>query len=196
MIRYPAAFLVVVMLSGCGAPGVVPQDSYYRMSEPESVAPASAMLDGTLVVPRFLADGLASERHVIYVQSNSPQVLKQYNYHYWSESPTRMIQERTVDYLRKARVAPMVVTPEFRAAADYQLTGKIKRLEQIRGSAPRVVVSLEFGLYRVRDNRLLHLQTYVQELDLDGDDVGSATSAMSAAVLMILSRLSDDLSRL
>ncbi len=187
---------LLVVLSGCATPGVVPQDSYYRMGDPESVAPAKEMLKGILVVPRFLADGLAGERHVIYVHANSPQVLRQYNYHYWSESPTRMIQERTVEYLRRARIADTVVTPEFRAAADYQLTGKIKRLEQIRGSAPRVVVSLEFGLYRVRDNRLLHLETYVQELNIDGDHVGRATSAMSEAVLMILSRLSDDLSRL
>ncbi len=196
MTRYRIIFSLLILLSGCGAPGVVPQDSYYRMGDPESVTPAGSMLDGIVVVPRFLADGLASERNVVYVQSNSSQVLKQYNYHFWSESPTRMIQERTVDYLRLARVASTVVTPEFRAAAEYQLTGKIKRLEQIRGPGPRVVVSLEFGLYRVRDNRLLHLQTYVQELDLDRDDVGSATSAMSAAVLMILARLSEDLSRL
>ena len=175
---------------------MVPQDSYYRMSDPESVSTASGKLDGVVVVPRFLADGLASERPVVYVQANSQRVLRQYSYHYWSESPARMIQERTVDYLRRARVADTIVIPEFRAAADYQLTGKIKRLEQIRGSTPKVVVVLEFGLYRVRDNRLLLLKNYVQELDIDGNDVGRATSAMSSAVLMILSELSEDLSRL
>ncbi|MDX1528226.1 MAG: ABC-type transport auxiliary lipoprotein family protein [Gammaproteobacteria bacterium] len=196
MMRGTVFFSSLVLLSACGAPGVVPQDSYYRMSDPESVSPASGKLDGILVVPRFLADGLASERPVIYSQANSQQVLKQYSYHYWSESPTRMIQERTVDYLRRARVADTIVTPEFRAAADYQLTGKIKRLEHIRGSAPSVVVALEFGLYRVRDNRLLHLKTYVQQGKIDGDDVGRATSAMSSAVLAILSQLSEDLSRL
>ncbi len=196
MMRAAIFFSSLVLLSACGAPGVVPQDSYYRMSEPDSVSPLSGKLDGIVVVPRFLAEGLASERHVIYVQANSQQVLKQYNYHYWSESPTRMIQERTVDYLRRARVADTVVTPEFRAAADYQLTGKIKRLEHIRGSAPSVVVALEFGLYRVRDNRLLHLKTYVEQENIDGNDVGYATSAMSSAVMTILSKLSQDLSRL
>lgn len=175
---------------------IAPQDSYYRMSEPESVAPAGAALDGTLVVPRLLADGLVGERNLIYVEENSPQVLRQYNYHFWSESPTRMIQDRSVEYLRLARIATLVTTPEFRAAADYQLTGKIRRLEQIRGPAPRVVVSLEFGLYRVRDNRLLYLHTYEEELKIDSNDVAPAASAMSAALQNILSRLSRDLSRL
>ncbi|HSS65721.1 MAG TPA: ABC-type transport auxiliary lipoprotein family protein [Gammaproteobacteria bacterium] len=196
MTRHRLIFPLLVSLTGCGAPGVVPQDSYYRMGDPESVAPAGAMLEGTVVVPRFLADGLVSERRLIYVEENSPQVLRQYNFHFWSESPTRMIQERTVEYLRRARIAATVVTPEFRAAADYQLTGKIRRLEQIRGSQPGIVVSLEFGLYRVRDNRLLHLQNYVQEMETDGNDVGRATAAMSAAVIAILSRLTEDLSRL
>lgn len=186
----------LILFSGCAPPGVVPQDSFHRISDPESVTRAGAMLDGILVVPRFLANGLVSERPIIYVQANSPQVLKQYNYHFWSESPTRMIQEKTVEYLRRAGIAPMVVTPEFRAAADYQLTGKILRLEQARGASPRVVVSLEFGLYRVRNNRLLHLQTYLQEVALEGDDVGRASSAMGFAVMKILGRLTEDLSRL
>lgn len=174
----------------------MPQDSFYRMGDPVSVSPADAALEGVVVVPRFIADGLISERNVVYVQANSPQVLKQYNYHFWSESPTRMFQEKTVEYLRRAGVATTVVTPEFRAAADYQLTGKIKRLEQVRGSSPRVVVALEFGLYRVRDNRLLHLQTYLQEQPIESDDVGRATEAMGASLLTILSQLKDDLSRL
>lgn len=196
MTRPRIVFPMLILLAGCAAPGMVPQDSYYRMSDPEFVEPAGAMLDGTVVVPRFLADGLASERQVVYVEANSPMVLRQYNYHFWSESPTRMVQEKTVEYLRRARVASTVVTPEFRAAADYQLTGKIRRLEQVRGPSPRVVVSLELGLYGVRDNRLLHLDIYEQELGIDDDDVARATSAMSAAVLMILSRLTKDLSRL
>lgn len=196
MMRRPYVLVLLLVLTGCGAPGVVPQDSYYRMADPVSVSPAGATLDGVLVVPRFIADGLASERNVIYVRANSPQVLKQYNYHFWSESPTRMLQERTVEYLRRAGVAATVVTPEFRAAADYQLTGKIKRLEQIRGPSPAVIVALEFGLYRVRDNRLMHLHTYVQEQAVDNEDVGRATEAMSDSLLAILSKLSDDLSRL
>jgi ABC-type uncharacterized transport system auxiliary subunit len=187
---------LAALLAGCAAPMVPPQDSFYRMAEPESVAAAGAALDGTLVVPRLLADGLLGERNLIYVEENSPQVLRQYNYHFWSESPTRMIQDRCVEYLRLARVATMVTTSEFRAAADYQLTGKIRRLEQIRGPSPRVVVSLEFGLYQVRDNRLLHLHTYEQKLDVGSNGVAAAASAMSAAVLNILSRLSEDLSRL
>lgn len=196
MTRQRLVFSFLLLLPGCAPPSVLPQDSFYRMVEPESVVTSDAMLDGIVVVPRFLADGLVSERHVVYVQANSSQVLRQYNYHFWSEPPTRMVQEKTVDYLRRAGVATTVVTPEFRAAADYQLTGKIKRLEHIRGRSPGVVVSLEFGLHRVRDNRLLHLKTYLQELAIDSDDVGSATSAMGSAVLMILSRLAEDLSRL
>ncbi len=188
--------IFLVLLSGCASPGVAPKDSFYRISDPEAVTPAIAMLDGILVVPRFLADGLANERPLIYVQGNTSQILRQYNFHFWSESPTRLIQERTVEYLRRAKMAPRVVTPEFRAAADYQLTGKIKRLEQVRGPSPRAVVSIEFGLYRVRDNRLLFLETYVQEVPLDGDDIGRAAAAMGSAVMTILSRLTEDLSRL
>ena len=182
-------------LAGC-AQAKLPQDSFYRLSNSASVSPAVAPLDGTLVVPRFLSDGLLSERPVVFTLNNSPQRLQQYNYHFWVESPSRMIQELTVDYLRKAKLAPRVVTPEFRAPGDYELTGKIKRFEQVHGRPPRAVVTLEFGLYRARDGHLLHLETYEKSIPLNDEDVGRATVAMGEAVQQILAGLVQDISAL
>lgn len=196
MKRGGAAVVLLALLGGCVQPARVPQDSYYRMADPVEVRAAAGRLEGALVVPRLLADGLTSERALLYARANSPQVLKQTRYHFWSESPTRMIQERVVDYLRRARLADTVVTPEFRAAADYELIGRIKRLELLRGPSPQAVVALEFGLFRVHDRRLLHLQTYEQVVPLEGEDIGGAAAALGAAVLSILSRLTGDLSAL
>jgi ABC-type uncharacterized transport system auxiliary subunit len=183
----------VAALAGC-AQQKIPQDSFYRLSNSASVSPAGAPLDGTLVVPRFLSDGLLSERPVVFALNNSPQRLQQYNYHFWVESPSRMIQELTVDYLRKANLAPRVVTPEFRTPGDYELTGKIKRFEQVQGRPPRAVVTLEFGLYRVRDGHLLHLESYEKSIPLNDEDVSRATVAMGVAVQQILAGLVQDIS--
>ncbi len=195
MNRSLAIGLILAALAGCAQPEF-PQDSFYRLSDSASVSPAGAPLDGTLVVPRFLSDGLLSERPVVFTLTNSPQRLQQYNYHFWVKSPSRMIQELAVDYLRKANLAPRVVTPEFRAPGDYELTGKIKRLEQVRGRPARAVVTLEFGLYRIRDGRLLYLETYEKSIPLDDEDVGRATAAMGVAVQQILAGLVQDISAL
>ncbi len=195
MNRSFAIGLTLAALAGCAQPKL-PQESFYRLSDSASVPPAGAPLDGTLVVPRLLTDGLLSERPVVYTLTNSPQTLQQYNYHFWIESPSRMIQELTVDYLRKAHLAPRVVTPEFRTRGDYELTGKIKRFEQVRGLPARAVVTLEFGLYRARDGRLLYLETHEKSIPLDDENVGRATAAMGLAVQQILAGLVKDVSAL
>lgn len=196
MKRYLPIFLSVAMLAGCGQQSKVPQDSFYRLTAPASLAPSATGLDGVLVVSRFLADGLLSERPLVYARPASPEKLQQYNYHFWVESPARMLQELTVDYLRKAAAAPMVVTPELRAAAAYELIGKIKRLEQVRGDDPRAVVSLEFGLYRIKDGSLILLRSYDKSVALNGDDVSAAAAAMSDAVSEVLANLVRDIGAL
>jgi len=193
--KYFLIVLVFAALAGCGQ-SKVPQDSFYRLTDPDSVAPAASGLNGVLVVPRFLSDGLLSERPVVYAAAESPEKLQQYNYHFWTEPPARMLQELTVDYLRKARVASTVVTPDFRAAGAFELIGKIRRLEQIRGNGRRAVVSLEFGLYRIDDRRLMLLRSYDQKVDLNGEDVAEAAAAMSDAVSEILAALVRDMAAL
>lgn len=193
MKQYFLTSALIIALAGCGGQSTVPQDSFYRLTEPDSVASAGAKLNGVLVVPRFLSDGLLSERPVVYAVSNSPETMQQYNYHFWIESPARMLQELTVDYLRKAGAAATVVTPEFRAAGAYELIGKIKRLEQVRGDGRRAVVSLEFGLYHSNDGRLILLRSYDQSVALNGDAVSEAAAAMSSAVSEVLGALVRDL---
>ena len=186
---------LAMVLSACGQPRV-PQDSFYRLTEPGSVTYASSRLGGVLVVRHFLSDGLIRERPVVYASSASPAKLQQYNYHFWIESPARMLQDATVDYLRRAGVASTVATPEFRAPADYELTGKIKRFEVVRGGSPRAVISLEFGLHRVDDDRLMLLRAYDEDVALNGDDVAEAASAMSRAVGEVLAALVRDMGAL
>lgn len=196
MKRYFLIVFVFAVFAGCGQQSTVPQDSFYRLTEPGSVTPAGSKLNGVVVVPRFLSDGLLSERPVVYASASSPEKLRQYNYHFWIESPARMLQDLTVDYLRKAGVSSTIVTPEFRAAAAYELIGKIKRFEQIRGDDRRVAVSLEFGLYRVDNGRLLLHRSYDQNVALNGEDVAEAAAAMSSAVSDALAGLVRDMASL
>lgn len=186
---------LVVLFPGCSQPKI-PQDSFYRLAGPDAITSTDSGLGGVLVVPRFLSDGLLSERPVVYAFAASGEKLQQYNYHFWIESPARMLQDLTVDYLRKAEIAPTVVTPEFRVPAAFELIGKIKRLEQVRGIKPRAIVSLEFGLYRVDDGSLMFLRSYDKAIVLERDDVEEAVLAMSRAVGETLSALIRDLGAL
>ena len=139
-------FFSLFLAAGC-AQAPVPAANFYRIyAQAPEASSSDFYLDGVLVVRRFLADGLVSERSVVYGEGAGPNPLQQYHYHAWTESPTRMLQELLVPYLRNANVASQVITPEIRIDAKFELTGKIKRLEQIRGSDSRVWWSSSSGL--------------------------------------------------
>ncbi len=182
----------VVLTAGC-AQAPVPPTYFYRIyTEEPQATPSVTHLDGVLVVRRFLADGLVSERSVVYGEGAGPNPLQQYHYHSWTESPTRMLQELLVPYLRSANVATEVITPEIRFDAKFEISGKIKRLEQIRGPNSRVIIELEFGLSEPRAGRLIWIENYVAEVEC-GDSILSAVEAFNQAVSQIYSRLVDDI---
>ena len=190
----PAGWLIflVVLTAGC-AQAPVPPSHFYRIYTEQPPATGShRYLDGVLVVRRFLADGLVSERSVVYGEGVGPNPLQQYHYHSWTESPTRMLQELLVPYLRSTNVATEVITPEIRFDAKFEISGKIKRLEQIRGPDSRVIVELEFGLSEPRAGRLIWIGSYVEEVAC-GDSILSAVEAFNQAVSQIYARLVDDI---
>jgi len=182
----------VLWLLGCSTPPQ-PPDQFYRVYAddiPQSTEPVR--LSGVLMVRRFLSDGLVGERSVVYGTSTSENSLFQYHYHHWTESPTRMLQEQLVPYLRKANLADEVVTPDVQIDARYELLGKIRRLEQIRGDAPRVVVELEFALTDRDQGELLSLKSYATEVACTDDSLVAVMDAFNEAVSDVFARLVAD----
>ena len=162
------SLVAVCALTGC-AGGATPEEHFYRIPvtlddetvRQSAVGQSAAVqrgvaqgqaaqnyLDGILEVQRFTADALLGGQRVVFAHTDTPFSLKQYHYHAWADPPPRMLQELTVQVLRRAGVAQEVVTPELRVRPGYELRGNIKHLEHIRGEPSRVKVAVEFALSR------------------------------------------------
>jgi ABC-type uncharacterized transport system auxiliary subunit len=150
-------------------------------------------LAGTLEVERFVADGVTASRPLVYSESGQDHILQEYHYHFWVEPPPVMLRDELAAYLRAARVATIVVTPDVRAAADYVVGGRIKRLERVVGAQPAAVVELELWLRDVRSNRVRVLQTYRMRNDGGRDSVSDAVQSINQAVNVIFGRFLDDI---
>jgi cholesterol transport system auxiliary component len=195
MMRLALITLVTSALVGClGSAPPVPRDHYYRIlvTAPQG-GPAERRLPGVVSVPPLEADGLLRERPVLFSASGQPHEMQQHDYHYWTDPPTRLLQGQLVDYLRQSGVAQSVVTPDMRVRPDFEVTGRIKRLERLLGGgAPRVAVELELALVGLAADRLVVLRSYAVERPSGNDSVEASVVAMNRAVAEIFGRFLAD----
>jgi len=191
MKRLLVPVLIGLALAGCmGSAPPVPRDHYYRLlvSGPATIR-AEAPFPGVMQVEQLRADGLLGERPLLYSLSGAPHEVQQHDYHYWTDTPPRMLQDQMVAYLRRGRVAGAVVTPEMRIHADYRISGKVKRLEQLLGGGPnRVFVEIELSLIRLSDDRLVLVDNFTEQEPVADDDVDSAIVAINRATSRVFGR--------
>lgn len=192
-----AVLLVPVLLASCATQPPVPEDKYYRLQSVVATAPLPApVLDGTLEIERFSADGLTAGRPIVYVEDAVPNQLQEYHYHFWTQPPTIMLRDEMVTYLRALNVAKNVVTPEMRLNSDYVLTGRIRRLEQVKTNAEGAVIEIEVALRRPSDGKLLFLKSYRNEAKQPAPGVAGAVRALNEGWNLILADLYADLRKL
>ena len=172
-------------LAGClGSTETVPPDHYYRITvtKPDQRA-AGIAFPGVLSVATFDGDGLVRGRPVLFTTDGHEGTLRQHNYHYWVDSPSRLLQGQLAAYLESSALADSVVTPGMRVRADYELVGRIIRLERVLGAGPpRVAVKLALSVVRLSDHKLITTNTFSAEVNCIDDSVGAAIAAMNQAV--------------
>ena len=144
--------LVVVLLGACVSPSSVPRDHYYRLPEVNPPNTRAHSVTDRLGITRIAADGLHSERTILFLDQRQPFELQRYHYHHWTQAPPDLIREHLLHYLRTARVADRVVRYKPGDSVDGIIYGKLIRFERIiDGKDVKVNVSMELGL-RTNDN--------------------------------------------
>ena len=181
------AVLSIGLLSACGSAPPVPEDHYYRMQAVYASDPlAKRALPGIIEVDRFVADGLISERAIVYSEITKPSQVMAYHYEFWIKPPTVMLRDELVSFLRASKISDSVVSPEMRVKADYVLTGKIKHLEQVRmKSGYRSVLEIELGLRNPNTGKLMFLDTYRVENDASDAGVAAAVESLNTALSIV-----------
>jgi ABC-type uncharacterized transport system auxiliary subunit len=188
-----AAWLAAGALALACAGGPAPRDHYYRLETPAPAARTAPLVPGTVEVERFRADALTGGVRIVQRRAADKSELVPYAYHQWADPPTILLQTRLVDYLRAAQAAPLVVTPESRAGADFAVLGRIARLELVTDAgAPAALAELELTLTRERDHAIVLQRVYREERTAAGPGVAGAVDAAGDAVGAIFERFLAD----
>ncbi|MBO6785681.1 MAG: membrane integrity-associated transporter subunit PqiC [Rhodospirillales bacterium] len=185
---------LTLLLTACASQPPVPSDKYYRLQAVFAAeALTSAKFVGNFEVERFTADGLTAGRPIVYVESDDPNQLQEYHYHFWTQPPTVMLRDELVTYLRASKIAGSVVTPEMRLEPQYVMTGRIRKLEQVLGSPNRTRLELEIALRQTDGGQLLFLKSYTHETTQNSPGVAAAVDALNEALNIVYSDLLADL---
>lgn len=189
-----ASLVLLVGLTGClGAAPPVPRDHYYRIAVSTPSRGQDVVFPGVVSVAPLEADGLLRERPLLFSPNGRAHEMQQHDYHYWTDPPPRMLQAELVDYLRHSGMAQSVITPELRIVPDYEVSGRIRRLERLLGAGPsRVVAELELAMTEAAHRRLLVIATYSAEAPARDDSVGASVLALNEALADIFARFLTD----
>jgi len=193
--RWYLGIVLCLTMSACGKQGEpVPSERFHRLvvGMPATIY-QKPHLAGTLEVERFRATGVLQDRAVVFIEHENPNVLHQYYYQLWADSPTRMLQTATIDFLREAHVADRVAGSGLGIVPTYTLMGDIKKLDHVVGTSSSVDVKIEFALREHAVDNGVWMKTYTVTRAVKDGGVGAATREIGVAVQEILNRLSTDL---
>ena len=132
------------------------------------------------MVERLASDDLLRERPIAHRMSPGSAEVTPYAYHLWADSPERMLQQQLATFLRAARVAERVATPDVGAEPDWIAGGSLRRLDVVGDDAAEV--ELELWLRDARGRTPPFRQTYRVERPAGGDGMEGAVGALSQAV--------------
>lgn len=197
-VRFLLAVALACGLAACvGSAPPVPRDHFYRLLVPAPPSQGGQVAyPGVVVVESFEADGLLRERPLLYSASGAAHEVQQHDYHHWSDPPTNLVRDQLVGYLRASGLAEVVVTPDLRLRADYEVSGKIRRLERLlAGGPPRVVVELELAFLRLADQQVVVIDSYTAERPAADAGVDSSVIALNRALAEAFEGFLQDLAR-
>jgi len=193
MLKILALLPILLALAGCfGAAPAVPKEQYFRLIASAPSEQASKQISGGLEVLPFAGEGVMNERPLLFT-ADGGRKLQQRNYAYWTEAPPQMLRDQLVAYLRQAGAADSVVPSELRLETAYTVRGTIKRLEQLVGSSPGAVVSLEIAVLEKSNDRLILSKVYTAEKSASGAKIDDAVDALNAGLDEIFAAFAADL---
>ncbi|MGH8248561.1 MAG: ABC-type transport auxiliary lipoprotein family protein [Gammaproteobacteria bacterium] len=192
MIRAARILLVLMSVAACSGQPPVPEDHFYRLTQPSTAASAAVLTGGAIFVERFIADGVHRDRALTYMVGSDSE-LKQHHYHHWIDSPARLLRDHLIDYLR-ASAAAAVVTDSPTEAAGLSIYGKIRQFDIVsRDGMQQVAVALEFRVETPTDDRPPFVRAYERRREAGERTLNGAVEAFSGALDDIFSQLVEDL---
>lgn len=188
-LRYFIIFFIL-FLTACSSQSPLPVDHYYRFPEMTETTHGQQLAQLVSIIP-FQANGLLNERAIVY--SDDGIELRQYHYHHWEDSPSRLLTERLAEKLRLSHFADVVLTT-YEGDSDLVIKGRIKSFERLRyKNNESVNVKIVIQVNSNTGNLPILFKEYTESIAVSSSSINDAVIAFGKAVDLIYNQFYNDL---
>jgi cholesterol transport system auxiliary component len=190
-----AAFLLTLAsslaLAGCF--GKVKYPTYYALQlPPATAAQVNEATTASIAVHEFRSPEYLRRGAIVY--RPSAEEVAFYDYHRWATEPPKAVTEAVVDHLRASRKFTHVKIYDGRSDANYVLTGKLEKLDEVDyGGGVKVEVALSAQITDSRTGKTVWENSASETAIVDKREVSTVVSAMSQAMERTIVKLLESL---
>ncbi len=115
-------------------------------------------LKGVLGIPPLDTDSLRGDRRMLFKLSARPLELRLHHFRFWTDSPTKLVQQKISIYLRDIQFASKVIRFIPGTKIDYLMHGRLIKFERFvnpNASFDEVLVSIELSISKESTGQLV-----------------------------------------
>jgi len=187
----------LIILAGCS--GKMRHPSYYTLNLPAPPDPPAAEdAKATVAIREFSAPAYLRRGAIVF--KTSPESVGFYQYQRWAVDPCEFVTDTMRDRLSATGLFAHVKRYDGRPDAEYLVTGRLEKLEEIDyDGGVKVVVSISAQMIKVDTGTTVWTKAVTRIENVEKRDVPAVVSAMSntmdGAMQELLTPLPAEMSR-
>jgi ABC-type uncharacterized transport system auxiliary subunit len=181
------ALSTLVVLSGCA--GKVGRTNYYTLNLPAPPdPPATGTAHTTVAIREFTAPAYLRRGAIVY--KTSPELVGFYAYHRWAVDPCEFVTDSIIDRLGATGTFSHVRHYDGRPDADYVLSGRLEKLEEIDyNGGVKVEVAISAQMTKLDTGTTVWSKAVSEIGEVNQHDVPSVVSEMSHTMERAMEKL-------
>ena len=188
LFRFVIYLSMFFVLSACSLPSSkIPEEHFYRLADPIILKVSTPKFD-QLQLANVVASGLYNERAILYRHADKPLALHRYYYHFWLQTPAKLVQDYMSQYLQKSGITKTINT-DVNVQPSSTIQTEITRFERVVDKQQITVdVALNIRFSGTSD-------IYSAQVKADTADMHATVAAVSKALSQIMSQFIKDINR-
>ncbi len=181
--------ILAISMSFIGCVGTVRYPTYYALHLPPAPdLPSAAQGHASLAIREFRSPDYLRQGPLVY--RASAEQIGFYDYHRWAADPREFVTSAITDRLRAGGTFADVKVYDGRSSADYILTGRLEKLEEVDyEGGVKVEVALSAQMIEVRTGAQVWANAVSEIRKVDQRNVPAVVSEMSNAMDRAMDRL-------